>query len=577
MRNRFSGVDFRLPALVALRVIVWGIVVGGSGLGAAAQESASSGADALRSPDEKVRLQAIDALGHAGPDAESAVAKLVEQMTDKSPAVRAHAAHALEMIGPAASDAAAALVKAIGDPDVHVRRTAIMALERIHPDPRVVVAALGKALKDNKDPAVRVAALDALTNAGEAAVGVLTKALADPETRYWAALALGELGPAAQGAIDALVSSLKDERPEVRREVLIALARIGPDAARAVPAIVPLLTDADPSVRNSAAFALGRMGPAAVSATDALRQATKDPDELLRAVSAWALAHIDPKDQAVREQAIPLLTAALKNQNPRVQSMALRGLVDLHPRPAELLPLLSGIIAKGDPALVGDALGALASMGDAGAPVLIAALKRPEARGGAATLIARLATPAKAAVPGLIEALADRDADVRREVLFALATIGPDAAAAAPAIVGHLQDPEVRIRATAAYALGRIGPAAKAAIPPLRQELTSAELLSRVAGAWALAHIAPQDEQVVRDAVPVLIRGLQSPTAAVRRGAADALGRIGKPAIAAQGALETATRDPDETVRKAALLALERMGAVLDGPVPQQAVPKQRR
>jgi HEAT repeat protein len=89
----------------------------------------------------------------------------------------------------------------------------------------------------------------------------------------------------------------------------------------------------------------------------------------------------------------------------------------------------------------------------------------------------------------------------------------------------------------------------------------------RVASAFALVHVAPNNEPLARSAVPVLVQGLASPVAAARRGAAEALGEVGKSArAAAEKSLKGATTDSDETVRKAALAALEKMGVVVDVP-----------
>ncbi len=68
----------------------------------------------------------------------------------------------------------------------------------------------------------------------------------------------------------------------------------------------------------------------------------------------------------------------------------------------------------------------------------------------------------------------------------------------------------------------------------------------------------------------MLVQGLKSPVAAARRGAAEGLGVIGKPArSAAEGALKAALDDSDATVRREALKALERMGVIVDkNPVP---------
>ncbi len=573
MRSRFL-IDVPLVARLFLATAALTSLLSNS---AAADESIAKWTKALNSGDEKTQIQAINALGQIGPKAKAATGGLAALLSDKAPTVRAHAAYALGKIGPEARDAAPALAKAISDSDYHVQRMAIKALEQIRPDPNVVVEALGKELAD-EDPSVRVAALHALTEYGDAAVGVLSKALESEKTRYWAALALGELGPKAKSAVESLAGALADKNPEVRLEVLIALARIGPDAAAAVPAIASHLNDPDSSVKHAAGYALGSIGPAAASAADALRKEMNSEgheDHLEQCVCCWALARIEPDNKQAREHAIKSLLENVKDENPRVQSAVLRGLMDLGAPPDELVPALAYVIANGQEPAVGEALGALSTMGDTALPVLADALKRPEARGRAAMLIGYLGPKAGAIVPELATALADKNPQVRREVLFALAAIGADAAPAADAIQKSLDDPEVDNRAVAAYALGRIGPAARAALPKLQAELTSPESLVRVASAYALVHVAPDNQDVVRAALPVLVQGLRNPKAAARRGAAEGLARVGKPARrAAEGALRAATHDPDASVRKAALEALEKMGAVVDAPPPQAALRK---
>ena len=432
----------------------------------------------LKSSDLEQREAAIDALGQLGPAAASATLELAAELEDKSEIIRAHAAHALMQIGPEAAAAAPALAKAMSDPDYHVRRMSVAALEKIHPDPSVVVKALGKALAD-ADPSVRVAALHTLTEYSKDAVPVLSEALENENTRYWSALALGELGPEAKAAVPALAKALSDERPTVQRELLIALARIGPDSAPAVPAIIPLLQSKDDTVAHAAGFALGSIGPGAASATEALKKSMDGKDQMEECVNCWALARIEPKNEAAREHALAMLFETVKDKNPRVQSAAIRGLMDLRAPAGPLVAALEHVVLNGEEPAVSEALGALTMMGDAAAEVLDDALMRPETRGRAALLIAYMGPKAKSTVPALAKALDDKDPDVRREVLFALAAIGPDAALATPAIVGDLSDPNIPNRAVAAFALGKIGPAAKEALPKLQEELRSSDPLVR--------------------------------------------------------------------------------------------------
>jgi HEAT repeat protein len=529
----------------------------------------------LKSADENAKIVAIDKLAELGADSKDAVGDISALLKHKSPMVRAHAARALGMIGPPARSTAAGLAAAVVDPDAHVRRAAVHALETIDADPNVVGPALADAL-DDADPSVQVAALDALTDMGPAGVPRLAGALANPKTRYWAALALGELGPDAKGAVEPLTAALDEKRPSVLREVLIALGHVGPDAATSIPRVTPLLTHDDPSVRNAAAYTLGQMGPAAAASAAALREATKSKDELLPTVSAWALARVEPDNKPARDEAVKLLTAALEHENPRVLSAAIRGLLSLNVPPAEIAPQLTKVVCDCDPAVVEEVMDVLSAAGDAALPALIEAVGRPESCGRAAVLLERMGPKAAEAVPALLAAAkTTTDPVVRREILYALGSIVAGRGPADPALVAALDDPDEHVRATAAYALGRIGPSASSVVPKLRKAIESEDPLLRVVSAWALVHIVPDDPQTATVAVPVLAHGLKSESVDVRRGAATALGKLGKAAKTAVPALQVAARDKDETVRAAALEALEKVGAVVEK-VPSRPVPRKK-
>jgi HEAT repeat protein len=573
MQNRFfSGWGWVSRSAIGLAV---GLVLFSSlRLRAADPADVNQWIEALRNPDEKARIQTIDALGHLGPAAKSAIKALAAQLADKNALVRAHAAHALELIGPADATAIEALIKATADADASVRRMAARALHKLHPASKEVEDALGKMLND-PDPSVRVESLSALTDLGEAAVPTLIGALGSEKTRYWAALALGEIGEKAKGASEALSTALSDPRPQVRREVLVALARIGDGGAIAVPEIVKHLADPDPAVRHAAAFTLGRMGPAAAGAIDALRKARDSKDHLMETICVWALAHIEPQNQEVRKEAIELLTAVMHDSKSRAQAPALRGLLELEPDPAKVVPVLVRLMEQGDLESIHEALSAAHAYGELGLPVLIAGLSRPEVRGRAAALIAKLGAKGGKAVPAIVAALSDKDVEVRRELLLALALIGPDSAAALPELAKLLSDAEPRVAALAAYAMGSIGEKAASHASQFRKNMESEDPVVRVASAWALVHVTAKPESVAAITIPVLLQGLKNDNPGIRRGSAEALGRLGKAArAAAEPALRGAAKDPDETVRHAALVALEKMGAVVDA-VPKAPTEKQ--
>ena len=514
---------------------------------------------ALKSDNEPVRLRAIDALGLRGGRIPGAVPALIEQLDDSSPMVRAHAAHALGRIGRAAKPAAATLAKLIGDEDPRVRRAAARAYGRIRPGPEVSIPLFSKLLKES-EPEVRVHVMAAIAEDGKAAVPALTKALDHKDAAYWACLLLADIGPDAAPAVPALVKLLNtDDRPEVRREAMLALAKIGPGAEPAVPALVNALDDHRRFIRGPAVYTLGSIGPKANVAEGKLRRIVNDKNfpPFIRTLSLWALAKINPDDKLLVRRVVPRLVLAMTAKNPRIRAAAVQALIDLKPDPAIVRPVIKKAMENADPEAIDDMLDALASLGTASVPNLIDALGEEEVRAEAATIIARIGPPAKAAVPALIEALGDENPKTRSEVLFALAAIGPDAAAAVPAITAALNDPDMNVRYGACYALGKIGPAAMPAKTHLQKGLSNADEFLSAASAWALSYIHPECAETAKKSVPVLVRALKETDAMTRLHAAESLGRLGSLAKDAVDDLNKLLEDGDQHVRGAAAKAIE--------------------
>ncbi len=78
---------------------------------------------------------------------------------------------------------------------------------------------------------------------------------------------------------------------------------------------------------------------------------------------------------------------------------------------------------------------ALAKIGPAAVEPLTAALADPlaERRAGAAYALGQIGGPAKSALPKLLDALDDKDLDVRRQVSFAVSRLVPTSTAKPPA------------------------------------------------------------------------------------------------------------------------------------------------
>ena len=140
------------------------------------------------------------------------------------------------------------------DSDVSVRRQAVHAIIAIRPGPQISVPIFAKLLEE-ADPAIKIRILQAVTDAGPAAVPALTEALKNEKAAHWALLVLRELGPAGKDAVPVLTSMLRAARPETRREVILTLAAMDSAAAGATPQIATSLDDEQVAVAATYALA----------------------------------------------------------------------------------------------------------------------------------------------------------------------------------------------------------------------------------------------------------------------------------------------------------------------------------
>ncbi len=156
--------------------------------------------------------------------------------------------------------------------------------------------------------------------------------------------------------------------------------------------------------------------------------------------------------------------------------------------------------------------------------------------------------PKDAAVDGLIGALKDSDAGVRRQAAHALGELGN--ARAVPALIDALKDADVEVRQKAMHALGELGDARAAAAIASALKDTDPRVRSHAAG--ALAEIGD------KGAVDALIAAVKDSNVEVRRRAVHALGEIGDER--ALPALTAALKDEDAGVRRQAIQAIAEIG-----------------
>jgi HEAT repeat protein len=254
----------------------------------------------------------------------------------------------------------------------------------------------------------------------------------------------------------------------------------------------------DARFRKQLVEALGAVGTPAVPH---LIQALGDEDEDVREAACRALGEIGDG------QAVPALSV-WAHAGGRVAQAALQ---QMGQAPLPLPEAVAQVVAQG-------AWG-----------VLVRALPHEAVRAA----VVELGTPA---VPHLIQALGDRDRDVRKAACRALVKIG---APAVPHLIQALGDGNEDVRAAACWALVKIG---APAVPHLIQALGDGNEDVRAAACWALVKIGAP-------AVPHLIQALGDGDWYVRAAACEALVEIGAPAVPH---LIQALGDGNEDVRVAA-------------------------
>jgi HEAT repeat protein len=518
----------------------------------------------LQDKDLSRRAQAAEVLGKFGPRGAAAIPALIGAVNDPDLAVRHEALLALERIGPAAKDAVPTLIAATASEDQLVRHGAIHALGAIGPAADAASPMLLRAMDDD-DVVISVAAAWAFArifpeddgNLRMRVVPTLIEALncRDEHTCGEAVPALGDVGPPA---IPTLIGLLTNTDAPIRVRACNALAEMGPQAAPAVTVLIGRLGDSDRQVRWHAARALGEIGEAAKEAVPALTEAVRKETGINRAHAATALGQIGPNGW----NAIPTLAEALDDRDPAVRRSVAWAMARLGPQNTLAIPMFVRLLRDPDPTVVAHAARSLAEIGPPAVSALTEALHEARTRYWAVLILSEIGPEAEAAVPALLEAMQQSEAEERRATLVCLGAIGPGGKAACEAIVRTLlRDQNVAVRASAAYALGRIGSASDDVIPALKQSLQDEDAFTRLVSAWSLVEMNLRDEQFARLVVPLLIELLKHEQPALRTMAAETLGHLGPLAAPAVAALVERLKDTDAAVRGEALGALGDIGA----------------
>jgi HEAT repeat protein len=505
------------------------------------------------------------------------LADWINDLNDPDYTVSGRAADVLVRVG---ADAVPVLLEARTSADIRLHRRAVAALIRIGAP---AASGLVAALKDGANHRAETA----LVRLGPAATPALIDALKDEKVSQDAARVLGLMGARATDAVPALIELLKDRHAagSLRAAAAETLGLIGTPEGDIVAALLAALTEDKPEVRRGAAAALNWMGPPARSAAPALVAAVRDDDEKTAAAACQALARLGDAGVA------PALFAALRSKRGVVADAALQALWQMGPNAKSIVPGLVSLLdtPPGESARI---RALLATLGPVAVPQLTAALqdKEPKIRQAAIEMLGLIGPVARSAAPAVAAAIKDktpnvalaaaialtrldptraRDADAvplladaldHLPSLRALADIGPDARAAVPALVAALKHKDKAVRDGARRALACIGtPAVPALIDALKDNTENVAGLA----AQTLGSILPRP----KEALPALREALQHE--ACRAAAAAALARIDPGASAEVVSLLLAELKREDLTRQhAALEALSRLGPAAQPTVP---------
>jgi len=476
---------------------------------------------ALEDTSVGVRIQAAQTLWRKTREP-SAISVLARELERADAPARALAAETLDGIGNgAAADAGP------GRGEDAVTRTL-----------RDALPVLSGAVAD-RDGRVRVGAARCLLQTGqrEPATGAILDALTDTSVaaRRAAVHAIdqGWLSHARGAAERALLEAAGDFDDQVRMMAISSLGRFDASSDQVVATVSAALDDTAALVVRSAAQALGSLqGPERTVALLAPRLRAENGRTRANAISALiGLVSWGPEARNAVRTLLPGLLTALEDRDAPVRAAAARCLASLG-EGERAVPTLIALLDQANSAAMIEAINVLGMIG----PEKI----RPKVR---------------EATDALVRALSDPYWRTRSNAATALGNMGPAAREAVPALTRALQD-TANVQWSAAKALGAIGPAAREAVPTLVNVLGSGDWHFRSQVISALGQIGEPDL-----AVAPLIAALRDPEPPVRRGAAEALGKLGSAAREALPALGTAAKGDDRAVRRAAEAARVQIGS----------------
>jgi HEAT repeat protein len=288
-----------------------------------------------------------------------------------------------------------------------------------------------------------------------------------------------DLSALEAGAVPRHIEALKSPDAAARKQAAIDLWQIGDAAKDATPILLQTAKDANPEVREAAVKALGRTGQENQDALTVVLDALQDDRAEVRAAAATSLAEawrVAGKGRSGGGRAQPGRGGIGRGNatgvpGPRILTAA------YEPLARKAIPLLTAALRDADPRVRAHAAEALAETGPLAEPAvsdLVHILQNDQdetARLQATLALHNIGPGAKAAVPVLVEHLrTEKVGGVRVNTAAALGMIRANPETVVPAlVVTFLTDEHPDARRCAMASIGQFGPDAKYALPLLRE------------------------------------------------------------------------------------------------------------
>ncbi|MBI2947282.1 MAG: HEAT repeat domain-containing protein [Verrucomicrobia bacterium] len=313
------------------------------------------------------------------------------------------------------------------------------------------------------------------------------------------------------------------------------------------PAVAWALELNGPGDRKPAEEVFRQIGPQAVPN---LVEALQSKDSIFKKPLLSVAAHLPDKLR------IGLFRTVRPEDAERLRLGAATALAIMGAKATSAIPVLGQALYDANHGVSMQSAIALGKTGRPGVRALVTALKEGQNQTRLLAMygLGIAGAEADAAVPALIEALADKNLQIRESAFQTLSHIRHPATVAA--ILPKLNHGDPSIRLNAAKCLGSMGPWARDAIPALIDAIKEESSAVRASAVEALGRIRPSAE----DVIAALTNALADPDPAVRANAAGSLGNGGSASAVAVPRLIERLKDADAGVRGAAALALGAIG-----------------